>query len=157
MTASAHALVAAAIASKVTDPATATVLAFTSHFLLDAVPHWDVGTNWRSRSKHATGLFAIAETITGITVTYLFFGGKVSFPLLTLVMVAALIPDWLETPWYIFFAHQKKKEPGPRANLWEKLAYRIYKMENSFHHKAQFPWGVITQIITVAFFLVLLK
>ena len=157
MTATAHALVAGAIASKFTDPVTASALALTSHFIMDAVPHWDVGTNWRKRSKNATGLFAIIETVVGILVAYYFFGSRASFPLLSLAIFFSLLPDWLETPWYIFFAGQKKHEPSKNAGMWEKLTFRIYKTENAFHTKAQFPFGVITQIATVIFFLVLLK
>ncbi len=157
MTATAHALVAGAIASKIPDPATAATLAFTSHFIMDCVPHWDIGTNWRSRPKAATGLFAIIETLLGITIAYVVFGGKVSTIPLTSAIVASLIPDWLETPWYIFFAHQKKKEPTKNAGIWERFTYGVYKLENTLHAKAQFPFGVVTQIITVAFFLLLLS
>ncbi len=157
MTATAHALVAGAIASKFTDPVTASALALTSHFIMDAVPHWDVGTNWRSRSKHATGFFAIIETVVGIFIAYYFFSTRVAFPLLSLAIFFSLLPDWLETPWYIFFAGQKKHEPSKNASIWEKLTFRIYKTENAFHTKAQFPFGVLTQIFTVAFFLILLK
>lgn len=157
MTATAHALVAGAIATKFTDPATASLLALTSHFIMDAVPHWDVGTNWRLRHKNTTGLLAIIETLIGILIAYYFFGNRAAFPLLSLSIFFSLLPDWLETPWYIFFAHQKKREPAKNAGFFEKLSFRIYKTENAFHTKAQFPFGVITQIATVAFFLILLQ
>lgn len=157
MTATAHALVAGAIATKFPDPLTASILAFTSHFIMDAIPHWDMGTHWRLRSKYTTGLLAIAETLMGITVAYLVFGGKVGLPLLTTVVFLSLLPDWLETPWYIFFASRTHDEPKKNARLWERLSYRIYKLENVFHTKANFPFGLITQIVTVAFFFVLLK
>jgi len=157
MTATAHALVAGAIASKISDPATAAILAITSHFIMDSVPHWDIGTNWRLRPKATTGLFAIAETLLGITIAYVVFGGKVSTIPLTSAIVASLIPDWLETPWYILFASQKKKTPGARAGILEKLCFNVYKTENILHTKASFPFGVITQVVTVAFFLFLLR
>lgn len=157
MTATAHALVASFIASKVSDPALAGLLSLSSHFVMDTIPHWDFGTNWRARSKTATGVIAIADTLLGFTVAYLLFGGKV--PLVTLFLCVALgnLPDWMEAPWYIFFANQKKKEPGKKAGFWEKTTYRIYRMENVFHTKAQFPFGVYTQIATVIFFFFLLK
>lgn len=157
MTATAHALVAGAIASKFPDPATASTLAFTSHFIMDAIPHWDMGTHWRKRGKFTTGVLAIGETILGITVAYLVFGGKIGLPLLVPVVVFSLLPDWLETPWYIFFASPMHNQPEKNAGFWERLTYRIYKLENVFHAKAIFPLGVITQIVTVTFFLVLLK
>lgn len=156
MTATAHALVAGAIVAKFPDPALAIPLAFTSHFIMDAVPHWDIGTNWRSRAKSTTGVFAVAETLIGITVSYFLFSGKVSNLWLTLTLLASLLPDWLETPWYIFFANANKHKPGRDAGLMEKLTYRIYKTENVFHSKTQLPWGIVTQIVVVAFFFVLL-
>ncbi len=157
MTATAHALVAGAIAAKFPDPLTASTLAFISHFIMDAIPHWDMGTHWRLRSKYTTGVLAIAETTLGITVAYLVFGGKIGLPFLATVVLFSLLPDWLETPWYIFFASQTHDEPKKNAGFWEQLTYRIYKLENVFHTKANFPLGLITQIITVAFFFVLLK
>lgn len=157
MTATAHALVAGAIASKFPDPLTASTLAFTSHFIMDAIPHWDMGTHWRLRGKFTTGVLAISETILGITVAYLVFGGKVGIPLLALTVFLSLVPDWLECPWYIFFASLSHNEPKKNAGFWELLSFKIYKLENIFHTKANFPFGLLTQIVTVAFFLVLLK
>ncbi len=157
MTATAHALVAGAIATKFPDPTTAAALALTSHFIMDSVPHWDIGTNWRSRSKTATGTFAIIETLTGITIAYALFAGKVELFLLTITLIASLIPDWLEAPWYIWFANHKKTGPRARAGILERCCFAIYKKQNLLHAKAQFPFGLITQFATVAFFLVLLK
>ena len=157
MTATAHALVAGAIVAAIPDPAIALPLCFFSHFLMDAVPHWDFGTNWRGRSKLATGMVAIADTLIGFTLTYFVFGGKVSLPILLAAMTLGNLPDWFEAPYYIFFAKQSKKELSPKASFWETLTYRIYKLENVFHTKATFPFGVITQIATVAFFFVLLS
>ncbi len=157
MTATAHALVCGAIAAAIPDPIVALPLAFASHFLKDAVPHWDIGTNWRSRSKTKTGAIAIFDTIIGFTLTYFLFGGKVDFGVLLAAMALGNLPDWLEAPYYIFFAAQDKKKPSKHAMYWEKLTYRIYKWENIFHAKATFPFGVYTQVATVLFFLILLN
>ena len=157
MTATAHAIVAGAIAAKFPDPLTCSTLAFMSHFVMDTVPHWDIGTNWRNRPKRATALFALAETALGITVAYAIFAGKVDILPLSLAIAAALIPDWLETPWYIFFAHQKKRKPSTDAGAWERLSFMVYRIENIFHAKARFPEGLATQIATVVFFVILLR
>lgn len=157
MTATAHALVAGAIATRFPDPILASTLALTSHYVMDSIPHWDFGTNWRNRPKYATGIFAIAETACGVTLSYMIFGTYLPFTLWAITVVAAIIPDWLETPWYIWFANQKKHEPAPYAGAVEKIAYNFYKIPNVFHAKSQLPLGIITQIVTVAFFLVLLK
>lgn len=157
MTATAHALVAGAIAAKFPDPVTASTLSFVSHFIMDSIPHWDVGTSWRSRGKHTTGIFAILETLLGITIAILVFGTWVPLVPLCLAIFFSLLPDWLETPWYIFFAHAKKHKPSQQASMWERLSFRVYKVENMFHSKASVPLGLVTQIATVAFFLLVLK
>jgi hypothetical protein len=159
MTSTSHALVSAAIAVAVPNPEVSLPLAFFSHFIMDAVPHWDFGTNWRSRSKLATGAIAIADTILGFTLAYFLFAWKVDVWILFAAVALGNLPDWLEAPYYIFFAKNQLKTNGlsKRAGLWETLTYRIYKIENIFHNKAEYPLGVITQILTVGFFLILLR
>ncbi len=157
MTTTAHALVGAAIASKFPDPILAPCLAIASHFVMDTVPHWDIGTHWRKRSKTETGLLAIAETLLGITVAYFLFREKAQTWLLLATIIASVLPDWLEAPWYIFFASRRTHGPAKRAGLFERITYEVYKQENRFHTKAEFPFGVLTQIATVIFFLLLLQ
>ncbi len=156
MTATAHALVAGAIYRAIPNPAVAIPLAFASHFIMDAVPHWDFGTNWRSRSKTNTGGLAIAETVLGITLAYFLFQGKGDGLQLMTTIIAGELPDWMEAPWYIFFARSDKQRPSAHGGFWEKFTYDIYQLENVFHAKASFPFGVYTQIATVGFFLLLL-
>ena len=156
MTATAHALVSGAIASRFADPFVGGELALTSHYVMDSIPHWDFGTNWRDRPKHKTGTFAIAETLVGVCLSYYFFGVHLPFLLWAITVGCGILPDWLETPWYIFFAHQKKHGPSARAGIWERTAYAFYKVPNMFHAKAQLPLGAVTQIAAVVFFLFIL-
>lgn len=157
MTATAHALVSAAIARAVPNPSLAIPLVIASHFIMDAVPHWDFGADWRKRSKYATGAFAAIETVLGITLAYFLFRGKVEAPFLLSAIIAGELPDWLEAPWYIFFADKNKHGVSKKAGFWERVSYRIYRRENIFHAKADLPFGAITQIATVVFFLLLLR
>lgn len=124
---------------------------------MDAIPHWDLGADWRDRSKTVTGLLAVSETVLGITLAYFLFRGKVETPLLLSTIVASELPDWLEAPWYIFFARPNSHGVSKGAGFWERLSYRIYRRENIMHAKAEFPFGLITQVVAVAFFLLLLK
>lgn len=157
MTATAHALVAGAIATRFTDPVTASLLALTSHYIMDSIPHWDFGTNWRNRPKYTTGMFAVFETIFGICASYYIFGQHTSFVVWGAAVIFGILPDWLETPWYIFFASQSKHGPSKNAGLLEKIAYGFYKLPNVFHTKAQLPLGLVTQVATVVFFLFILS
>jgi len=157
MTATAHALVSAAIATSIPSPTIAISLAFVSHFMMDAIPHWDFGTNWRARAKAKTGAVALFDTILGFSLAYFLFAGKVDTIVLFLAMIAGNLPDWMEAPYYIFFAKQTNRKLTSSAGFWERLTYNIYKMENVFHTKAQAPLGIITQVVTVIFFFVLLQ
>ncbi len=156
MTSTAHALVAGAIASRFSSPFEASSLALCSHYIMDSIPHWDFGTNWRERPKYMTGVIAIADTLIGISVSYMVFGRFLPFGLWAITVIASLLPDWLETPWYIFYARSNKHKPTNNASLLERITYNVYKLPNVFHTKAPLPLGVITQIITVGFFIVLL-
>lgn len=155
--ATAHTLVAGAIAAKIGNPALALPLAFASHFVLDSIPHWDFGTNWRTRTKFATGMFAIIDTIVGLSLAWVLYAHKVPPLLLGSCLILSVIPDWLEAPWYIFFADHNHKGPKTNATSLEKLTYGVYKLTNKAHTKATFPWGLISQIATVTFFLLVLR
>jgi hypothetical protein len=158
MTATAHALVGGAIAAHFTsNPAAAIGIALASHYIMDSVPHWDFGTNWRKRSKVQTGMIAITDTVIGFAATIAIFHSFVALPLLVATIIAAELPDWLEAPWYIFYAKTNEHGPSKRAGFLEQLSYALYKIPSVFHTKAQFPLGVLTQVVTVAFFLLLLK
>ncbi len=156
MTSTAHALVAGAIASRFQNPLTASVLAVCSHYIMDSIPHWDFGTNWRERPKYMTGVVAIADTLIGFIASYVVFGQYLPFGTWFITVIASLLPDWLETPWYIYYASPNKHAPSKNADVLEKFTYSLYKIPNVFHAKAKFPLGVITQLATVAFFIVLL-
>ncbi len=151
-----HAIVGAAIAQRVNDPFMAPALSFFSHFLLDSIPHWDFGTDWRLRPKWLTGFIAVTEMAGGLTVAYILFHNSVSGWILIPSLLAAIAPDILEAPWFMFFA----KGDGETMNgksLLPSLSFHIMKFENRFHTKSGFISGIFTQIATVAFFLLLLN
>lgn len=155
--ATAHTLVAGAIAAKVGNPALVLPLALTSHFILDSIPHWDFGTNWRKRTKFATGGFAIADTLFGLGIAWILYADTVPPLLLAATLILSVLPDWLEAPWYIFFADPHHIGPKPHATFFEKALYGVYKLTNKAHTKGTFPWGLITQVVTVTFFLLVLR
>lgn len=143
MTALSHALIGAAIAAKIPHPELAAGVAVATHLICDAVPHWDLGTNWRLRPKAITGILAICETLLAILVSYWLFSRFVpSQMVLGVAIVFSLIPDWLEAPYFIL-------QPHP-----PKIFYYIYKGQSLMHERLQAPLGVITQIVVVAAFLI---
>lgn len=155
--ATAHTLVAGAIATKGGDPALALTLSFASHFLLDSIPHWDFGTNWRKRTKGTTGIFAILDTTVGFALAWILFSPTVAPLLLLGCLFLSVLPDWLESPWYIFFADPNHKGPKTNAGVLERLCYGVYALTNKVHTRGTFPWGLFSQIATVTFFLLALQ
>lgn len=148
MTASAHAIVGAALATVIKDPITLTFASLTSHFVMDCIPHWDFGTNWRDRPKFVTGIMAAIDTTIGITLAYLLFWGKASTGLLTIGILFSELPDWMEAPWFMFFHHGTGKATS-KEGFWKKIFYSIYKFQSRFHVRAQLPLGGITQILVI--------
>lgn len=156
MIATTHALVAAMIASRLQDPILAPTLGFASHFILDSIPHWDFGTSWQKRSKTITGMIAIADTLVGIVGAFLLFSRLANPWILLATIAAAELPDWLEAPWYMFFAHSDADASKTSDSWIKRIAYFFHHFQHEFHTKATFPLGVFTQIATILFFWILL-
>lgn len=156
MMALSHALVGAAIAAAVPNPLIGGPLIFVSHFLMDAIPHWDFGTNWQGRSKAKTGALAIGETLGAFVVAGLLFWGKLSFPYFFLSFVLSELPDWMQAPWFILFAKLDGGSTGNKKSFLYRFFYWNDHIQEYFHTRATYPFGVITQIVTVLFFLILL-
>ena len=142
MTSISHALIGAAIAAKIPDPILAGSLSLITHFVCDAIPHWDLGTNWRLRPRVITGFLAILETLSAILISFSLFAYFVpnKFTLLVAI-ICSLIPDWLEAPYYLLMP----KSP--------KIFYYLYKAQSLVHERLDAPWGVITQVTVVLAFL----
>lgn len=144
MTAVSHAIIGATISIKVPQLIPCIVLSFVTHFICDAIPHWDLGTNWRLRPKKVTGLLAILETLAAILLVFFIF--KFRSPnqfVLSAGILFSLLPDWLEAPYYILMP----KSP--------KLFYYLYKVQSLIHQKLDTPYGIYTQIMVVGIFLLI--
>lgn len=142
MTSISHALIGAAIAAKIDNPVLVAGMSFTSHFLCDAIPHWDLGTNWRLRPKAVTGILAILETLISIFGTFWIFSHFVPNQVtLVIAIFFSVLPDWIEAPYYLI-------SPPPKIFVW------MYKLQHYIHEKLEAPAGIWTQVISVAVFLV---
>lgn len=110
-----HALVGAAIASKIPNPLISVPLAFASHFVLDMVPHWNPHLNTETKKyggvTKSTTLFIAADVLlalvsgTIIATNY----SENPFHMMTIFMgaFAGVLPDAIEAPY--FFFHYKTK------------------------------------------------
>lgn len=157
MMATSHALVGTAIAAAVPNPILAGVLILTSHYLMDLIPHWDFGTNWKNRSVAQTGMLAIGDTLFGFAITLVLFSSQL--PVLSILGAIGLanLPDWLEAPYFIFFA-SKEGHHKSRGGQFGLFLGKVFKFQEDYTHtRALFPFGFITQLVTVTFFLLLLR
>lgn len=148
MTATNHALTGAAIALVIKKPELAIPLAFVSHFVLDAIPHYNpqqinkqtfknYGDSWRK--KFSRPLFL-----------YIFAGDMVLFALILLSLPFAA-PSGV-SGWTIFFSAFAAASPdfiGGRYVIYKLVGYKPKKIKNSlftkFHIWVQWmerPWGM---------------
>ena len=129
-----HAVTGAFIATKVSNPVLAIPLILLSHYLEDAIPHWDAGTGLGSGKK--TRQMALTHGIidlalAGIIVLVFYYSRYPLVPNFAIASVQnfapyfgafiALLPDFIEAPRNFF-----KYEPA-----WLRP---INKFHQSFHH-----------------------
>lgn len=141
MTATAHAIVGAAIAARIVDPAIALPLAFASHFVFDKLPHWDVMTEADHGNHKAIFIKSTLDVLLGFSLIFLLFGFS---PLILLGAFAAQLPDWLEVPALLGY----KFKPFELNYRFQHWVHDVW-----FDSRLKAPWGIITQLIVVLLFL----
>lgn len=142
MTATAHAVIGTVIAAKISNPYAAIPLAVASHIVADMIPHWDVGTNARKKTKKRLVLESVADVLISFALSYWLINRF--FPITDLyyafiMVIAAQGLDWLMSPYYFLGIKQFK---------W---AYNIGKATNTEIDK---PWGIIYQVAFLVLVLV---
>lgn len=145
MTATAHALIGGAIASSVSSPGLALFLSAASHPLVDLIPHWDVGRDWRKKTKTELFLEASADLILGFIISYLIFGRSLNFWYFLAVIFVGEVWDILEAPYWFF--------------NWNFPPFSwVYQIGHRCQGRASFlPWGFLTQVATVGIIIWILQ
>lgn len=146
-----HTLTGALIATKIPNPYLAIPIILITHYLLDAVPHWDAGTGLTNGSKSPTQVFRdeIPDLIISGLLVILFFqlGKPLDLSITGLSpywgAFVGLIPDFLEAP-----RNFLQKEP------------RLLKPLNRFHHSIHHSIprkldGLAPQIILITLIILL--
>ena len=148
MTLTAHSVMAAAVVSKISNPALGLPLVLLSHFVVDKIPHWDVMTN-KNKTKTQIIFGTILDIIWGflaaiLTIFFVSKGGINPIYFFTAVVLSQL-PDLYEAPHLIF----NWNFPG------SKLDYQFQKWVHDvgFDARLRAPWGIVTQIINCALFI----
>jgi hypothetical protein len=148
MTLTAHSLIAAAIISKVGNPALGLPLVFVSHFVMDKVPHWDVMTD-KKKTRKQIMVGTVTDIFTGFIAAFIFTAyarPEINPAYFFSAVFVSQLPDLLEAPYLI-----------PRfSNPISKLSYEFQHWVHDlwFDARTPAPWGVIIQLaITGAFLL----
>jgi hypothetical protein len=142
MTATAHALIGASLAVKLTNPAFGIPAAIISHFIADLVPHWDAGTNHKNKSLTRLKIEAAGDVLLGFALVFLIFRNLVDPTYLFAMVIAAQLPDWLEAPSWMF---------GFKVPPFSWLDWLGHNLQS----RMQLPWGLVTQVIIVGLLLLI--
>lgn len=145
MTATGHAIIGTIIAAKVGNPSFAIPLAIVSHFIADAIPHWDIATHRKEKSKANLILEAFSDVLLGFVLSFLIL--VLLFPATDpsyafLMILVSQSPDWATAPYYFF---------GIKSFKW------AYKLQKVFDRDLDKPWGIINQIAVLVLILIFAK
>lgn len=144
MTATAHALVAGAIASSVSNPALGISLSLISHPLLDMIPHWDAAFGWRLKTKKRLFLESSADFMIGVGLSYLIFGQYINFWYFLACVLVSLGPDLVEIPYWFF--------------KWNFPPFSwVYQFQHHIQGRAKLPWGILTQVVMIGAIILMLQ
>lgn len=139
MTATGHALIGTIIAAKVGNPALAIPIALGSHFLADAFPHWDTGTNKKLKSKRTFFIETSMDVVIGFVLSWLlivWFFPSTNLLYALIIIIIAQLPDWLTAP-YLFFG-------------WKFFPFsNAYHLQKKFDSRLGLPWGFINQVAAI--------
>jgi len=139
-----HVALGAAIAIKVGNPYLAIPLALASHFLLEKVPHWNPHLNTEMKKHgHLTNktklIIALDTTLAlglGIIVALKALPNSSLSILVIASSFASIIPDLLESPYFIFGVRNKY------IQRWIALQKKIQIDTTPF-------WGILTQVVVL--------
>ena len=144
MTATAHALIGASLATRISNPLLGIPIAILSHFIADLIPHWDAGTNHRQKSMMRLRAEATLDVLLGFALVIILFRNfaQTNPMYLFTMVIAAQLPDWIEAPSWMF---------GFKVPPFSWLDWLGHKLQS----RLQLPWGLVTQIVVVGLMLLL--
>ena len=147
MTGTNHFLTGAAIGLSVTQPVIALPLAFLSHFVLDALPHFGVAydENLKSRPK----IFSRVTWVDAPIGAGLLLLAALTQPwLVPVCMVLALSPDFVWIYKFLVLEQSGKLPPTPKGPI-SQFHKDIQRYERS--------WGIYVEIVFAAVLLILVN
>lgn len=147
MTATGHAVIGTVIAATIPNPWIATPVAILSHLAADSFPHWDLGTNEKTKTRKQIMHEAFFDVLLGFLVSYLiiiFIFPKTDLFYAFIMIICAQGFDWAWAPEYFF----KIKNPISNFALW---------MGEIFDNKLDKPWGIINQVAVLVLLVIIAR
>lgn len=156
-----HAITGAVIGAEISNPYLVVLLALASHFVLDMLPHYDIGTahydekkvkfNWKDWT------LLIGDGVLAVVLIWIAFNGSHGNWNILIGAVAGIFPDILDDFLRVSFTGGKLT-----FNFEKKIP--IITQLHAFHERIHFKlkpkywyWGVLTQVLVIVGGMVLLK
>lgn len=145
MTATAHALIGGSLAAAFpNNPVLGISLSALSHPIVDMIPHWDLGTGWKKKSKFKLFIQAFLDLLLGVVLVFLLFGRMVDPLYLAMAIFMSEVWDILFMPYLLF--------------NWNFFPFStFYRVQHAIQGKARLPWGILTQAATVTGLVLVLR
>jgi len=140
-----HAIVGAAIATKVVHPALAIPLAFASHFVLEKIPHWNPHLNTETEkygapTKRSTAIVIADASLALVSGSYIAYQALPNTALAITILVscfASVLPDIIEGPYFFL-------------KVRSEAIKRWIKFQKSIQVDTTIIPGLATQVLTIA-------
>jgi hypothetical protein len=129
MTASNHVVTGAVIAAVIDKPIIALPLAFISHFVLDALPHF----GWEKRDRTFLFILAADMAIAASVLLSIMMLQLLNWPLLVAAGIIASSPDLLWLYYLVYDLKGTQKAKGPFARFASKIQW------------SETTWGIIME------------
>lgn len=139
-----HVFVGAAIAVAIPNPLIAIPLAFTSHFILEMIPHWNPHLNAETKkygypTKRSIMIATIDSSlalICGSFIAYQALPDTKHALTILFACLASIIPDLIEAPYFFL-------------KIRNKIIEKWIKIQKSIQNDTTFVTGAVTQAITI--------
>jgi hypothetical protein len=134
-----HALTGAVIGLSVSSPAIALPVAFASHYVMDALPHYDYDGDQSGRwigTKRFAIVMAIDALLCGVVVAILAILQPTHWITAIIGAFVAALPDFFSVGRYIHIRKGQKHQP----NAYERFAAKIQWFERPIGAVVEITW-----------------
>lgn len=149
MTATNHGLSGALIGLTITQPALALPLAFVSHFILDAVPHFgDIRFHEDSKRRRLFHIYLFIDAVLlAILISFLFISNAGWLALACLFMAGS--PDFVHAYQYLFNKNFYERGSGPKKHWFTRFHKNIQWSETQKGLIVEIPFAILLSALII--------